>query len=69
MTRHEGYGYKHFRESIVHLYTECPHGSTIAIAKRDTVVIDDLSTMQGLEVRGWCHQNMRAVERRRGGDT
>lgn len=44
--------YRHFRESVVHLYTECPEGSIIGIARR--VAIHDESAMQGLEWCPWC---------------
>jgi hypothetical protein len=46
------YIYKHFQESIIHLYRECPEGSIIGIAKRD--VLTDESDLQGLEVCEWC---------------
>lgn len=54
MTRHEGFGYKYFRGSVVHLFTECPDGGTIGIAKRDTVRTDDPVAMEGLELCQWC---------------
>jgi hypothetical protein len=51
---HAGYGYKHMHESVVHVYSECPEGSIIGIAKRDTVRSDDPVAMQGLEFCQWC---------------
>jgi hypothetical protein len=49
MTR---YMYKHFQDSVVHLYRECPEGSIIGIARR--VAIKDESAMEGLELCEWC---------------
>jgi hypothetical protein len=40
MTRHEGYGYKHMHEAIVHLDSDCPEGKLIPIAKSDSVRTD-----------------------------
>jgi hypothetical protein len=37
MTRWLGLGYKHMSGNLLHLYTECPEGKIIAIAKRDAV--------------------------------
>jgi hypothetical protein len=54
MTRHEGYGYKHMQGLIVHLYTECPEGKMLAIAKRDSLPAGDPITTRGLDVCGWC---------------
>ena len=59
MTRYEGFGYKHMHESLVHLYSECPEGKIIAIAKRDTVRTDDPIAMAGLEVCVWCQAKER----------
>jgi hypothetical protein len=36
----------------VHLFTECPEGKVIGIARR--VAIHDESAMEGLEVCEWC---------------
>lgn len=52
--------YRHFRESTVHFYSECPEGSIIGIARR--VAIKDESAMEGLELCEWCQ----ATERGRG---
>jgi len=41
--------YRHFRESIVHLYSDCPEGKLIGIARREAV--HDEAAMEGLEVR------------------
>jgi hypothetical protein len=41
MTRWPGLGYKKMDEKILHLYTECPEGKVIPIAKRDTVAMYD----------------------------
>jgi hypothetical protein len=46
--------YRHFGESIVHLFTDCPAGKVISIAKRDAVATDDPTAMEGLEVCEWC---------------
>jgi hypothetical protein len=51
---HAGYGYRDMHESVVHLYSECPEGSVVAVAKRDPVRTDDPVAMQGLEVCQWC---------------
>jgi hypothetical protein len=59
MFMHEGFGYKRVRESVVHLYTECPEGSTIEIAKRDTVRTEDRIAMEGLEICPWCYRKHR----------
>jgi hypothetical protein len=48
MFMHEGYGYKHMHESVVHLYSECPEGKVIAIAKRDTVRTEDPTALPDL---------------------
>ena len=37
MTHYVGQGYKHKDEDRVHLYTECPEGSQLLIARRDSV--------------------------------
>jgi hypothetical protein len=50
--------YRHFRESIVHLFTECPQGALIGIARR--VAIKDESALKGLEVCEWCQARDRA---------
>jgi hypothetical protein len=44
--------YRHFRESIVHIFTECPEGSLIGIARR--AAIKDETAMEGLEVCEGC---------------
>ena len=40
--------------ALLHIYTECPEGKIIAIAKRDPVATDDPKAMQGLEWCSWC---------------
>ena len=40
--------------NILHLYTECPEGKIIAIAKRDGVKTNDPEAMKGLELCEWC---------------
>jgi hypothetical protein len=54
MTPHDGYACRHFKESVVHLYRECPEGSGIGIAKRNVVAVDDPAAMEGLELCEWC---------------
>ena len=44
--------YRHFRESIVHLYRDCPEGKLIGIARREAV--HDEAAVEGLEVCVWC---------------
>ena len=38
----------------MHLYTECPEGGLIAIAKRDAISTSDRSVMEGLHWCQWC---------------
>ena len=38
-------------EHVLHVYTECPEGRIIAIAKRDTVSMNSPDAMKDLEVR------------------
>jgi hypothetical protein len=54
MTRWPGRGFKHMTQNILHVYTECPEGSIIAIAKRDAVNLMDLEAMNGLAWCPWC---------------
>jgi hypothetical protein len=54
MTRCPGRGFKHMHENILHVYTECPEGKIIAIAKRDSVATDDPNAMESLEWCPWC---------------
>jgi hypothetical protein len=54
MSHDLGQGYKHQDEDIVHLYTECPEGGLIAIAKRDAISTSGQSAMGGLEFCPWC---------------
>lgn len=49
-------GYRHKDESMVHLYTECPEGSIIGIARRDPI---DLADLSGLERCPWCFEKAR----------
>ena len=42
--------YRHMDEPLVHLFRECPEGMIVAIAKRDSVDIDDPASMEGLGV-------------------
>jgi hypothetical protein len=51
-------------ESIVHLYTECPEGSIIAIAKRDSVNTMDPEAMKDLVWCSWCQRRTRSIIRR-----
>jgi hypothetical protein len=51
-------GYRHFQEKVVHLYTECPEGSCIGVARRDAVNIADLSVMQELVRCAWCFEKV-----------
>ena len=46
--------YRHMDEPLVHLFRECPEGMIVAIAKRDSVDIDDPASMEGLELCEWC---------------
>jgi hypothetical protein len=59
MTRYPGLGYKRMDENVLHVYTECPEGKIIAIAKRDTVSMNSLEAMQGLEWCAWCETQAR----------
>jgi hypothetical protein len=53
--------YRHMNEAVVHLYRECPEGKIVAITKRDSVAIDDPTSMERLEVCNWCR--VTAVDR------
>ena len=52
--------YRYWENSIVHLYTECPEGKLIGIARREAVATDDVTVMQGLEVCDWCREKSAA---------
>jgi hypothetical protein len=54
VTRYPELGYKRMNENVLHVYTECPEGKIIAIAKRDSVRMNDPEAMQGLEWCSWC---------------
>jgi hypothetical protein len=54
MTRWPGLGYRRMNEQVLHVYTECPEGKIIAIAKRDSVATNDPEAMKGLEWCPWC---------------
>ena len=54
MTRYPGVGYRHMDERVLHVYTECPEGKIIAIAKRDAVNLTDQEAMKGLKWCKWC---------------
>jgi hypothetical protein len=54
MTRYPGMGYKRMDEKVLHVYTECPEGKIIPIAKRDAVSLNSAEQMQGLEWCDWC---------------
>jgi hypothetical protein len=54
ITRWPDWGYKRMDTSVLHVYTECPEGKIIAIAKRDAVKTNDPEAMQGLELCEWC---------------
>jgi hypothetical protein len=53
MTRWPGRRFKHMNANLLHVYTECPEGSIIAIAKCDTIHTTD-ERMKGLEWCAWC---------------
>jgi hypothetical protein len=59
MTRWIGLGYRHMNETTLHVYTECPEGKIIAIAKRDSVPMYDPDQMKGLEWCAWCQAQNR----------
>ena len=59
MTRYPGMGYKRMDENVLHIYTECPEGKIIAIAKRDAVSLNSPEQMQGLEWCPWCAEKDR----------
>ena len=59
MTRYPGRGYKHMNENTLHVYTECPEGKLIAIAKRDAVNLMDPEAMKDLEWCEWCRPRER----------
>lgn len=44
--------YKHLQGATVHLYTECPNGSVISIAKRDA--IQNEMSIEGMALCSWC---------------
>ena len=46
--------YRHFQEAVVHLFTDCPEGKLIGIARREAVTTEDATAMDGLEVCEWC---------------
>ena len=54
MTRWPDWGFKRMNTNVLHVYTECPEGKIIAIAKRDGVKTNDPETMKGLEWCPWC---------------
>jgi hypothetical protein len=54
MTRWPDWGFKRMNTNVLHLYTECPEGKIIAIAKRDSVNTMDPEAMKGLELCEWC---------------
>lgn len=54
MTRWPDWGFKRMNTSVLHVYTECPEGSIIAIAKRDGVKTNDPEAMKELEWCAWC---------------
>jgi hypothetical protein len=56
MTRYPGLGYKRMDENVLHVYTECPEGRIIPIAKRDTVSMNSPGAMKGLEWCAWCFE-------------
>ena len=49
-------GYRHFKERVVHLYTECPDGSQIGIARGVAVNIADAAVMRELGCCPWCFE-------------
>jgi len=51
MTRWPGRGFKHINANILRVYTECPEGSIIAIAKRDSVNMMDPEAIRKEEKR------------------
>ena len=53
MTRYPGLGYKRMDENVLHVYSECPQGRIIAIAKRDTVSMNSPDAMRTLRC-AWC---------------
>ena len=59
MTRWPEWGYKRMDEQVLHVYTECPEGKIIAIAKRDAVNLMDPEAMNGLEWCPWCEAHNR----------
>lgn len=46
-------------ERILHVYTECPEGKIIPIAKRDAVSLNSAEQMQGLGWCDWCQAQAR----------
>jgi hypothetical protein len=44
--------FRHFQGTTVHLYTECPEGSIIGVARR--TAIQDESLVNGLSLCEWC---------------
>jgi hypothetical protein len=47
MTRWFDWGFKRMNTNVLHVYTECPEGKIIAIAKRDGVKTNDPEAMKG----------------------
>jgi hypothetical protein len=50
--------FRDYQETIVHLFTECPEGKLIGIARREAVT--DQTALQGLELCAWCQSEDRA---------
>lgn len=46
--------YRHWQDSTVHLYRDCPEGKLIGIARREAVTTEDATAMEGLEVCVRC---------------
>ena len=44
--------FRHYDEPTVHLFTDCPAGKLIGIARREAVTE---TALEGLELCAWCH--------------
>jgi hypothetical protein len=50
--------FRHSGEPTVHLFTDCPKGKLIGIARRDAVT--NQTALEGLELCAWCQYKDRA---------
>ena len=44
--------FRDYQETVVHLFTDCPEGKLIGIARREAVT--EQTALEGLELCAWC---------------